>query len=215
MRNSKLWSGLTSLFAVILVIALVGQSLALANASYINSALGTSSTRVVQTGEAGDTTYYKSSFGDFNDPAAQAALLAATFEQNINEMREGAALLYNNGVLPLTTEKQVSLFGHAAVDPVYQGSSAGTKVSDGALNTINLKQALEGEGFEVNGALWDALKAQPTTRTSGAEGGGWGGPAPTGSAAGTEENKAFYEGQRGTWATAYNDAPARVPRATI
>jgi len=206
LRNSKLWSGLTSLFAVLFVIALVGQNLAAANASYINSALGTSSTRVVQTGESGDTTYFKSSFGDFDDPAAQAALLAASFEQNINEMREGAALLYNNGALPLTGETQVSLFGHAAVDPVYQGSSAGTKVSDGALNTVNLKQALEGEGFEVNSALWDALKAQPTTRSSGAEGGGWGGPAPTGSAANTEENKAFYEGQRGTWASAYKDA---------
>ena len=87
LRNSKLWSGLTSLFAVILVIALLGQSLALANASYINSALKVSTTRVVQTGEAGDTTYFKSSFGDFDDPAAQQALLAAPFEQNINEMR--------------------------------------------------------------------------------------------------------------------------------
>ena len=88
MRNSKLWSGLTAVFAVILVIALLGQSLAVANASYINSALGTSSSKVVQTGESGDTTYFKSSFGDFEDPAAQAALLEATFEQNRNEMRE-------------------------------------------------------------------------------------------------------------------------------
>ena len=206
MRNSKLWSGLTAIFAVILVIAVVGQGLALSNASYINSALGTATTRVVLTGESGDTTYFKSSFGSFDDPAAQAALLAATFEQNINEMREGAALLFNNGVLPLNTETGVSVFGHAAVDPVYQGASAGTKAADGGLNVINLRQALEGQGFEVNGALWDALKAQPTTRKSGGGGGGWGGPAPTGSAAGTEENAAFYEGQRSTWADAYNDA---------
>ena len=76
------------------------------------------------------------------------------------------------------------------MDPVYQGSSAGTKVADGDLNTINLKQALEGEGFEVNGALWDALKAQPTTRTSG-EASAWGGAPPTGSGAGIEETPAF------------------------
>lgn len=204
MRNSKLWSGLTSLFAVILVIALIGQSLALANASYINSALRVSTTRVVQTGESGDTTYFKSSFGDFDDPAAQQALLAATFQQNINEMREGAVLLYNNGVLPLADARQVSLFGHAAVDPMYQGSSAGTKAADGGLNVINLKAALEGQGFEVNGALWDALKAQPTTRATGQ--GGWGGASVEGKAANTEENKAFYEGQRGTWANGYRDA---------
>ncbi len=202
LRNSKLWSGLTSVFAVILVIALLGQSLAVANASYINSALGVSTTKVVQTGEAGDTTYFKSSFGDFDDPAAQAALMAATFEQNINEMREGAALLYNNGALPLAaSERSVSLLGHAAVDPVYQGSSAGTKASDGGLNVVNLKQALEREGFQVNGALWDALKATETARgVPGASG-----VSVNGSAANTEENKAFYEGQRGTWASSYKD----------
>ncbi len=205
MRNSKLWSGLTALFAVVLVIAVLGQSLALTNASYINSALGTATSKVEITGEVGDTTYYKSSFGSFDDPAAQAKLLEATFEQNKNEMREGAVLLSNSGVLPMGDDvKKISVFGHAAVDPVFQGSSAGTKVSDGALNTVNLKQALESQGFEVNGALWDALKAQPTTRTSG-EGSAWGGAPPTGSAAGTEENKAFYEGQRSTWAD-YKDA---------
>ena len=203
LRNSKLWSGLASVFAVILVIAVLGQNLALANASYINSALGTTTTKVVQTGESGDTTYYKSAFGDFNDPAAQEALLAATFEQNINEMREGAALLYNNGVLPLETEVGVSLFGHAAVDPMYQGASAGTKAAEGGLNVINLKTALEAEGFEVNPTLWDALMASPITRQLGQ--GGWGGGTVIGTAAGTEENKAFYEGQRGSWANDYND----------
>ena len=188
LRNSKLWSGLTSLFAVILVIAILGQNLAVANASYINSALGTSSTKIEYTGEIGDTVHFKSSFGDFDDPAAQAALLAATFEQNINEMREGAALLYNNGALPLAAgERSVSLLGHAAVDPMYQGSSAGTKASDGGLNVINLKQALEGEGFEVNGSLWDALKATETARGEM----GASGVSVNGSAANTEENKAF------------------------
>lgn len=109
MRNSKLWSGLTSVFAVLLVVALVGQTLAVSNASYINSALRISTTKVVQTGESGDTTYFKSAFGNFDDPAAQQALLDATFQQNINEMREGAVLLYNNGALPLADAKQVSV----------------------------------------------------------------------------------------------------------
>ena len=34
MKNSKLWPGLTSVFAVILVTALIGNTLATANASY-------------------------------------------------------------------------------------------------------------------------------------------------------------------------------------
>ena len=116
MRNEKLWSGLTGIFAVILVIALVGQPLAMANGSYINTALGTSTSKVVDSGEAGDTTYYKSSFGDFTDPDAQAAALAASFKQNIEEMREGAALLKNeNGALPMTSETKITVLGHGAV----------------------------------------------------------------------------------------------------
>ena len=62
--------------------------------------MGTSTTKIVITGEAGDTTYYKSSFGDFDDPAAQAALLAATFEQNKNEMREGAVCFTTTAYCP-------------------------------------------------------------------------------------------------------------------
>lgn len=118
MKRSKLWSGLTSTSAALLVVGLIGQNLAAANASYINTALGTTTTKVVQTGEVGDTTYFKSQFGDFDDPDAQAAAIAAALEQNVNEMREGAALLRNeNNTLPLTNATRISVFGHAAVDP--------------------------------------------------------------------------------------------------
>ena len=52
MRNTKLWSGLTSVFAVILVIAMIGNTLAGANASYINNMLDISTARVVETANA-------------------------------------------------------------------------------------------------------------------------------------------------------------------
>jgi hypothetical protein len=89
-----------------------------------------------------------------------------TFEQNINEMREGAALLYNNEALPLEGETRVSLFGHASVDPSFQSAAAGTKANDGGLNVINLRQALESKGFAVNPTLWDHLKASTVTRNN-------------------------------------------------
>ena len=206
MSKSRLWSGLTAVFAVILVIAIVGQGLALTNASYINSMLGTSTTRIVEKEASGDTTYYKSTFGNFDDPNAQAALLKASFEQNINEMREGAALLTNNGVLPLTGATRISVFGHAAVDPAYQGSSAGTKASNGALNVIDLKMALEQEGFVVNPELWTGIQAGTATRNNGAPNAWGGGASVSGSAAGTEENKAFYDALKGTFASDYKDA---------
>lgn len=205
MRKSRLWSGLTAIMAVLLVICLVGQNIAIAYSDVINDALGVQTSMVVETGEAGDTIHYKSSFGDFNDPEAQAALLAATFEQNINEMREGAALLYNGeGALPLTNETRVSLFGHASVDPSYQSAAAGTKANEGGLNVINLRTAMEAEGFAVNPTLWDHLKASTVTRNNGAE--GWGGRGVSGSAAGTEDPISYYDSVKSSWANDYNDA---------
>lgn len=207
MKNSKLWSGLTSIFAVILVIAMIGNTLATANASYINSTLGISTARVVDNGETtADTTYFKSQFGAFDDAEAQAKAIAAALEQNVNEMREGAALLMNEGnALPLTDAVRISVFGHGAVDPAYQASSAGTKVKSGSINGIDLKTALENQGFEVNETLWNGLLAGTAARGELRE--SWGGMtvAVTGSAAGSEENKAFYSQYTSSFAD-YNDA---------
>ena len=133
LKNSRIWSGFSTLFASLLVISLLGQNLAMENASYINSALGVSTSKLVdiEAGEAVDTTYYKSQFGDFDDPAALQRLLDAEYEQNINEMREGAALLRNEkNTLPLTDAVRITVFGHAAVDPAYQSNSAGTKATN-------------------------------------------------------------------------------------
>ncbi|MBQ8161721.1 MAG: glycoside hydrolase family 3 C-terminal domain-containing protein, partial [Clostridia bacterium] len=207
MKNAKLWSGLTSLFAVILVIAMVGNTLATANASYINSTLGINTARVVEKGTAPtDTTYYKSQFGAFDDPEAQARAIAAALEQNVNEMREGAALLLNSGdVLPLADAQKISVFGHAAVDPAYQASSAGTKVKSGDINAVDLKMALEAQGFEVNETLWNGLLSGTAARGELRQ--GWGGMSisVTGSAAGSEENRAFYEQYADSFAS-YSDA---------
>ena len=208
MRKSKLWSGLTSVFAVLLVLVMIGNTLATANAAYINSALGINTAVVVEKGTAStDTTYYKSQFGDFTDPEAQAKAIAAALEQNVNEMREGAALLMNNNsTLPLATETRISVFGHGAVDPAYQASSAGTKVNSSSVNAIDLKTALEAQGFVVNETLWNGLLNGTAARGVMTES-AWGGAsiAVTGSAKGSEENRAFYEQYTSTFAD-YNDA---------
>ena len=205
MRRSKLWSGLMAVMAVLLVISLVGQYYALGYADFINGGLGIQTTKVVETGEPGQTIHYPSSFGDFDDPAAQAALLEASFEQNINEMREGAVLLYNaDNALPLTGEKRISLFGHASVDPAYQSQSAGTKAVDGGINVINLRQALEMQGLQVNGDLYEGIQAGKATRNDAFV--MWGGKVSSGSAAGTEENRAFYEALAHTWENDCRDA---------
>ncbi|MBR1814766.1 MAG: hypothetical protein IJ773_13220 [Lachnospiraceae bacterium] len=48
-----MWAGLTAICATILVIAMIGQSLAIANGSYINSALGVKTSEVVESDEPG------------------------------------------------------------------------------------------------------------------------------------------------------------------
>lgn len=151
-KLSKLWFGLTAVFAVLLCIAVVGTTVAYDYAGVINDALGVQTSKVIkgEVSEEVDTTYYKSSFGEFN-AANLEKLKEARKEQNINEMREGAALLKNDkNALPLKTEKKISLFGRSAAYPVWQGSAAGTKVSNTTADKTDLKTALEKEGFTVN-----------------------------------------------------------------
>ena len=208
MRKSKIWAGFSGIFAVIFVLSLVGQPLALANSSYINTALGTSTSKIVDTGEPGDTMYYKSAFGDFDDPDAQAAAMEAAFAQNIEEMREGAVLLKNdNHALPMKDEVCITVLGHGAVEPAFQASAAGTKVFRDSINVVTLRAALEEEGFEVNETVWDTLENKATAVRGVLQTTPWGGESivVSGSAKGTEENKAYYEALQGTFAD-YSDA---------
>lgn len=196
-RLTKLWAGLVAVFAVLLTIVIIATTIGLDYADVINDALDVQLTEVVKSDEPTediDTEYYKSSFGAIT-AENQEKLVAATLEQTVNEMREGAALLYNkeDSALPLKTETRISVFGHAAVDPAYQSSSAGTKVNNDSLNVVTLREALEAEDFELNETLWTALEGGSAKRT-------------VGSAKGSEENKAFYEGQRSSWASDYKDA---------
>lgn len=67
---------------------------------------------------------------------------------------EGYVLLKNDTTgskgLPLSSGTKVSLVSHSSVDILAGGTGSGT----GSLD-INLKQAFEAEGFEINTKLWD------------------------------------------------------------
>ena len=65
---------------------------------------------------------------------------------------EGAALLLNNGALPLEVGSKVSTLSSSSVNIVYGGTGSGNV---DASKADNLKQALEKSGFEVNPVLWD------------------------------------------------------------
>ncbi len=65
---------------------------------------------------------------------------------------EGAALLMNNGALPLAAGAKVSTLSTSSVSMVYGGTGSGNV---DASKADSLKVALEKSGFEVNPTLWD------------------------------------------------------------
>lgn len=203
MLKKNIWSGLTAVSATLLALLMVANSIAPIWASQINDMLGVSVSKVVSDeNSTEDTNYYPRLF------ETNEELLAATLEQNYQEMAEGATLLKNdNDVLPFGDDvKRISVFGHAAVDSAFQSNAAGEKYYAGSLNTITLPDALKADGYEVNQTLLDHLASGTAKRGDIVESFGGTGLIPTGSAANTEENAAFYEEVRDSWQNDYNDA---------
>ena len=91
--------------------------------------------------------YYE---GDFATEEERTAAGEALVEQ-VEE--EGAALLMNEEkALPLASGAKVSLFSTSSVNIVYGGTGS---ANVDTTKCDNFKTALEKEGFEVNGTLWD------------------------------------------------------------
>lgn len=166
--KTKLWTVLSSAFCALFAIGIVGTTCALENAGHINAFLGTSETVIVPSEEDADadTEYYKSDYGELS-AANLEKLRKDALEQVVNEMREGTVLLWNKeNALPLESEERsVTTFGYAAAHMLYKGSGAGNDPT-GEEATIDLKEALEGEGFKVNPTVWDMLSAQSITPTN-------------------------------------------------
>lgn len=171
MKHMKLWRGLVSvLTTLVLAFTLLGDY-ALNNASYVNNYLGITTNRIIQEdGGDTDTSYYKSDYGELNDENLEK-LIADEYAFCVEEMEEGAVLLKNEDVsLPLQDgERNVTLFGHATVAPLYRGATGGpdTTTEDAVDNLITFRDALETEGFQINPTLWDAYSESDTVRDTG------------------------------------------------
>ncbi|MBO5317666.1 MAG: glycoside hydrolase family 3 C-terminal domain-containing protein, partial [Oscillospiraceae bacterium] len=74
---------------------------------------------------------------------------------------EGAALLMNNGALPLENGAKVSTLSSSSVNIVYGGTGSGNV---DASKADDLKTALEKSGFSVNPTLWDFYKKGPGSK---------------------------------------------------
>ena len=164
-NSGLLWRGLTSVTGTLLVLGICGTQCSYMYAGTINSALGTSSTRIVAGEGGGNTTYYASEYGDLNAENLQK-LIADAYGESVLEQEEGSVLLRNNdGTLPLAPDKHVTLFGHAVVQPVYSPGGANSAADTGKY-VIDLKSALEHAGFSVNNTLFDAYSKSDTKRVA-------------------------------------------------
>lgn len=141
------WGILTGVFAVLLVALIIGTTIAFQYATTINVALNVSTYKIIKGDSDTDTEYFKSDFSSDEERTSYEEELCATVEA------EGAALLKNdNEALPLAEGAKVSLFAHGSVDLMYGGTGSG------AVDTASaptLKDALTGNGIEVNETLWD------------------------------------------------------------
>ena len=163
LKKLNLWRGLSSVFALLLVVVLFGTAVAWKFEIRINTFFGTSSTKLVETGkEAGDSIYFKSAFGELSDENL-AKLIAAEDAHVQNEAGEGSVLLMNDGALPLLEgERSVSLFGHSSAYPLYKPNSGGGSRDESRV--VGLKEALEDDGFTVNGQLYQAYLDEGNSR---------------------------------------------------
>ena len=143
----KLWGALTSVFAILLIAAIVATSVAKSYSTTINVALNAQTYKIVKGDSDVDTDYFTSDFASDEERIAYEEELCATVES------EGAALLKNdNNALPLASGAKVSLFARGSVDLMYGGTGSGGVSTD---NAPTMKDALNAQGIEINQTLWD------------------------------------------------------------
>lgn len=161
-KKNALWRGIAAGGAVLL-----GLSVGLTNIMFeykgnINAALNINTDGTSGSGNL----VYKSDYGELSDENLEK-LIADEKEFAKTEMEEGAVLLKNNGVLPLSSEKKITLFGRASYDIVYMSHGGGSAAANQG-NSISLKSALEEAGYEINPTLYEAYEKSTTVRVKGA-----------------------------------------------
>lgn len=142
--RKMLWSICTVVFTLLFAVTMIGGPIANSYASIINMVLKTESTKTI--GDVGET-YFEADYASAAEQEKAAQEICETAEAN------GATLLLNReNALPLAQGAKVSLFGTGSADFVYGGTGSGSVDSSKALN---LKDALEADGFSVNPTVWN------------------------------------------------------------
>ncbi len=93
-----------------------------------------------------DTEYYKEKLTSSDESKAAGEALTEEISN------EGFVLLKNDGTLPVSTTKEITLLGRGSVDPVYGGSGSGNVDASKAATP---RKGLEKAGFSVDSGAYD------------------------------------------------------------
>ena len=143
-KLSGFFRGMAALMACLLVLANVGTGVVESYRSALDNVLGTSSYETITDESAAR---FKKDYATIDDMMAAAKALA------IREGEEGTVVMKNdNGVLPLSADKQVVLFGLAsyAQYPYTAGD-----LRAGNADAVDLMQALTDAGLTINETVKD------------------------------------------------------------
>ena len=154
-RKTKfsLWKTLTVILLIVSII-LSGASFGLGMFDNTIVAMAGGSFWEVEN-EDPNAQYYTMDFESIAEKTAYGLELCKQVEA------EGAALLMNNGALPLAEGAKVSTLSSSAVNLVYGGTGSGNV---DASKADNLKVALEKSGMVVNPVLWDWYNGEEGSR---------------------------------------------------
>lgn len=148
-RSSGVWRGLTSVSASLFAIMFGASSIANTNAAFINTRLGTSNYKAVDTGEEDtDSTYFKSEFSSLTELIDAKNALA-------EEIAEEGTVLFKNmdNTLPLNAgSEKITLWGLNSHNPTLGGMIGSSVSVDSEAGQVqyDIETAFQEKGFELN-----------------------------------------------------------------
>ena len=168
-KKFRKWRGLTAISASLLTIVVCGTTIAYANTAIINTRLGTSNFKYVNTGDGDeDVTYFDSDYESLTDVVEAKNALA----EEISE--EGCVLLKNdNSALPLDISSEtVTLWGLNSHYPTLGGmiGSSATVNDEAGQESYDIEKALTEKGYTLNQTmidLYSSEEAKEYARTAG------------------------------------------------
>nr|MCR4674602.1 glycoside hydrolase family 3 C-terminal domain-containing protein [Lachnospiraceae bacterium] len=168
-KKFRKWRGLTALSASLLTVVICGTTIAYANTAIINSRLGTSNFKYVNTGvENEDVTYFDSDYESLADVVAAKNALAEQIAE------EGTVLLKNdNAALPIDTSSEtVTLWGLNSHYPTLGGmiGSSATINDETDQKMYDIEASLTEKGYSLNQTMIDLYSSEEATsyaRTAG------------------------------------------------